>query len=136
MMAFLEWDDSFSVKVGEIDNQHHELVNMLNNLNGAMKTGKCKDNLGGILDEMVDYAATHFAFEERYFDQFDYLKSFTHKKEHAKFVKKVLAFQDGFENGHTILSLDVMTFLKEWLVNHIKGSDKEYTQCFNENGLH
>jgi len=35
-----------------------------------------------------------------------------------------------------MLSLDVMSFLKEWLVSHIKGIDKDYTQCFNENGLH
>ena len=72
----------------------------------------------------------------KYFDQFNYLKSFAHKKEHAKFVKKALEFKDGFENGHTMLSLDVVSFLKEWLVTHIKGSDKDYTQCFNENGLH
>ena len=70
-MAFLEWNDSFSVKVGKIDNQHHELVNMLNNLNDAMKTGKSKDNMSGILDNMVDYAAIHFALEEKYFDQFN-----------------------------------------------------------------
>ena len=135
-MAFLEWDDSFSVKVGKIDNQHHELVNMLNNLNDAMKTGKSKDNMSGILDNMVDYAAVHFALEEKYFDQFNYLKAFAHRKEHAKFVKKVMEFKDGFDNGHMMLSLDVMSFLKEWLVSHINGIDKDYTQCFNENGLH
>ena len=135
-MAFLEWDDSFSVKVGELDKQHHELVNMLNSLNDAMKTGKSRDNMGGILDDMVDYANVHFAREEKYFDEFNYLKSFSHKKEHAKFVKKVLEFKDGFDNGHMMLSLDVMTFLKEWLVTHIKGSDQDYSQCFNENGLH
>ena len=135
-MAFLEWDDSFSVKVGEIDRQHHELVNMLNHLNDAMKNGKSRDNMGNILDDLTDYAATHFALEEKYFDQFNYLKSFIHKKEHAKFVKKVMEFKHGFDNGHMMLSLDVMTFLKEWLVSHIKGSDKDYTRCFNENGLH
>ena len=135
-MAFLEWDDSFSVKVQEIDNQHHELVNMLNGLNDAMKAGKSKDNMGSILDGMVDYAAVHFALEEKYFDQFNYLKSFTHKKEHARFVKKVLEFKHGFDNGHMMLSLDVMSFLKEWLVSHIKGIDKDYIQCFTENGLH
>jgi len=135
-MAFLEWDNSFSVKVGEIDNQHHELVNTLNNLNEAMKTVKSKDNMGDILDNMVDYAAVHFSLEEKYFDQFNYLKSFAHKKEHAKFVKKMLEFKDGFDNGHMMLSLDIMSFLKEWLVSHIKGIDRDYTKCFNENGLH
>jgi len=134
-MALMEWDGSLSVNVSEIDEQHRHLVDLLNSLNEAMKERKGKEALGGILKGMVDYAAEHFTTEENYFDRFGYPGGFVHKREHRKFVERVLEFKKGFDSGELMLSLEVMTFLKDWLGTHIKGSDKGYTRCFNENGL-
>ena len=134
-MALMEWDNSFSVNVSEIDTQHQHLVKMLNTLNDAMKDRKGKEVMGGIINGLIDYAATHFATEEKYFDRFSFTGAFAHKKEHHKFVNQVLEFKQGFDANELMLSLDVLDFLKTWLVNHIKGSDKNYTKCFNENGL-
>ncbi len=134
-MALMEWDDSFSVKVAEIDKQHQNLIQMLNTLNNAMKERKAKAVMGDIIDGLIDYAATHFATEEKYFDQFSFTGGFAHKKEHQNFVDQVLKFKQGFDAGELMLSLDVMDFLKTWLVDHIKGSDQNYSRCFIENGL-
>ena len=51
-MGLMEWDDSFSVKVAEIDSQHQKLFELINSLYDAMKEGKSKDMLGGIIDEL------------------------------------------------------------------------------------
>ena len=135
-MALMEWNDSLSVKVTEIDKQHQNLLNLINNLNDAMKEGKSKEVLKDIIEGLLEYSANHFTAEEKYFDQFHYPKGTAHKKEHTKFVTDIMEFKKGFDDGKLTLSLDVMNFLKDWLSNHIKGSDKQYTQCFNENGLH
>lgn len=71
-MALIQWDDSFSVKVAEIDQQHKRLIVMINELHDAMKQGKGKDALGKIINGLISYTATHFDTEERYFDQFEY----------------------------------------------------------------
>ena len=42
-MALINWNDSFSVNVAVIDQQHKKLVDMINDLNDAMKQGKGKD---------------------------------------------------------------------------------------------
>ena len=134
-MALMEWDSSFSVNVSEIDAQHQNLIHMLNTLNDAMKERKGKEVMGDIIAGLIDYAATHFATEEKYFDRFSFTGAFAHKAEHKKFANRVLEFKQGFDANELMLSLDVLDFLKTWLVNHIKGTDKKYSKCFNENGL-
>ena len=134
-MAFINWDDSLSVKVTEIDLQHRKLVAMINELNDAMRQGKGKDVLAKIVNGLISYTATHFKMEEKYFDRFGYPETDSHKKEHIAFVQKVTEFNVGFEKGKLSLTVEIMNFLSDWLQNHIKGADKKYSQFFNEKGL-
>ena len=134
-MAFIKWDGSYSVGVAEIDAQHQKLVAMLNDLHDAMRQGKGKDALGKILSGMADYTVTHFATEEKYFEKFGYPDAKTHNQEHADFVKRVSEFKSEFEKGDISLTIPVMTFLKDWLMNHIKGSDKQYGPFLNAKGI-
>jgi hemerythrin len=134
-MALINWNDSLSVNVKEIDLQHKKLIDMINELNDAMKTGRGKDAVGKIVGGLISYTAIHFKKEEQYFDQFGYPDTENHKKEHVAFVKKVTDFKDGFAKGNLSLSIEVMNFLSDWLKNHIKGTDKKYAGFFNEKGL-
>ena len=134
-MALINWYDSFRVNVKEIDQQHQKLVSMINELNDAMMQGKGKDVMGKIVNGLFSYTATHFKTEEKYFDQFRYPETDSHKKEHIAFVQKVSGFKDGYEKGKLGLSIEVMNFLSDWLKNHIKATDMKYSQFFNEKGL-
>lgn len=134
-MALIQWNDGLSVGVVEIDKQHQRLVGMINELYDAMKEGKGKDALGSIINGLIGYAGTHFRTEEKYFDKFGYPDARDHKKEHLDFTKKVAEFKNGFDKGRVGLSVEVMTFLSDWLQNHIKGADKKYGPFFNEKGL-
>lgn len=125
-MAGLSWSDSFSVGVNEIDAQHKKLIDLLNKLSDAMRAGKGNDVLGGILNELISYTQTHFKTEERYFKQYNYPDTQAHVAEHNAFVKKVSEFKEGFDAGKLAVSIDVMKFLGDWLVKHIKGSDQKY----------
>jgi len=134
-MAFIQWDDSFSVNVVAIDKQHQKLVGMINDLHDAMKQGQGKFILSKIINGLIDYAGTHFRTEERFFDQFGYPDAVMHMKEHAAFTQKVAEFKSEYDEGKVGLSMDVMDFLSLWLRNHIKGVDKKYASFFNEKGL-
>ena len=134
-MELMKWDESFSVNVKEIDEQHQKLVAMINALHAAMKEGKGNDVLGGILGRMAEYTVFHFETEEKYFDEFHYEKTDEHKAQHKAFVDKVIGFKKELSEGSLSLSIDVMNFLVDWLKNHIKGADKAYSKCFNEHGL-
>ena len=134
-MALIQWNDSLSVNVAEIDRQHQKLIKMINDLSEAMKEGKGNDILGEILTSLVDYTKTHFKQEETYFDRFGYPDADSHKKIHEAFVTKISEFQAGLEEGSLSLSVRVMVFLSDWLRNHINGIDKKYSSFFNAKGL-
>ena len=134
-MALIQWDDSLSVKVVEIDRQHQQLIEMINDLNDAMRQGKGKAVLGKIINGLVNYATTHFITEEKYFDKFGYPEADSHIKAHTDFVKKVSEFKDEFEKGNITLSIQIMDFLSDWLQKHIKGLDAKFGPFFNAKGL-
>jgi len=134
-MRVITWNDNLSVKVLAIDQQHKKLIDMMNELSDAMRSGKGRDILSKIISGLILYTGTHFKTEEKYFDQFDHPEAEIHKKEHEAFVLKVLEFKKGFEKGDLNLTVEIMDFLSDWLQNHIKGSDKKYSQFFNDHGL-
>lgn len=134
-MALITWTPDLSVNIAEIDSQHQKLIDMINNLYDAMRSGKGKDIIGDIVSVLVDYTKTHFGYEEKVFDQFNYPETTTHKLAHKGFVDKVVGFQNDIKAGNVSLSIDVMNFLKDWLTTHIKGTDKKYTQFFHDHGI-
>jgi len=134
-MALIQWSDSLSVNVGEIDRQHQKLIAMINELNDAMRQGKGKEIVAKIINGLITYTGTHFKFEEQYFDKFGYPDKDNHKKAHSDFVRKVSDFKTGYASGKVGLSMDIMNFLSDWLQTHIKGTDKKYSAFFNEKGL-
>jgi hemerythrin len=134
-MALFEWTPALSVGVAEMDEQHKKLIGLINRLNDAMKTGKGKEMLAQVFKEMADYTVFHFGAEERYMQQFSYPGYLKQKADHKVFVEKATAMAKDLAGGKITVTLDVMTFLKEWLSKHIQGSDKQYGPFFNGKGL-
>lgn len=134
-MSLIKWNDTFSVNIDKIDQEHRNLVEMVNALTEAMKKGRGKDVLGEILDGLIAYTASHFQTEENYFQQVKYPGASEHKKEHAAFVEKVTGFKKEFDAGRATLSVHVLQYLGKWLQNHIKGADKEYSDFLNQKGI-
>jgi hemerythrin len=134
-MPLMQWNDSFSVGVTEIDTQHKNLVSYLNDLHFAMSQGKGNTILQSLLARLVAYTKVHFETEEKYMKQWNYPGYVYHKGEHEAFVKKVADFKAKFEGGQAALSIDILIFLKEWVFNHVLGTDKKYGPFFNKHGL-
>ena len=135
-MPLMTWTEKMSVGIGVIDTDHQKLVSMVNELYDGIQAGKGKEKLGSVLDALVDYTKMHFAREEKFFAQTAYPDSAAHKKEHEALTKQVADVQAKFKAGATsTLSLEVMNFLKNWLINHIQGSDKKYGPHLNGKGV-
>jgi hemerythrin len=131
----MDWTDELSVSVTEIDDQHKKLIELINRLHDAMKAGQGKEVLESTLQELAAYTVYHFQAEEQYMEEFKYPRYSSHKVEHDAFVKKVTDLQKDFAEGRLGLTLDLMKFLKDWVNNHIKATDKQYSALFNKSGL-
>ena len=134
-MAIISWSDEYSVGVKDMDEQHKKLIGMINELNEAMKSGKGKDIMEKILKNLVDYTVTHFSSEEKLMQSNAYPGYLAQKSQHEALTKQVSDFQTKYHEGKAVLSVEIMTFLKDWLMNHIKGSDKKYGPFLNKKGI-
>jgi hemerythrin len=135
-MPLMTWNERLSVGVASLDEDHKKLVAMLNQLFDAINSGHGKEALAKILDDLIAYAKTHFAHEETFFTRTSYPQFAEHKLEHDEFTRQVLEVQQKGKNGATgTLSLELMNFLKNWLVDHIQGSDKKYGPHLNRKGI-
>lgn len=135
MSGLIEWSPSLSLDIKEIDEQHQQLVKMINDLHQAMMDRKSQQVLGEIIDGLIAYTASHFLTEEKYFVAYEYNGATVHKLAHKEFVNKVTAFKKDFESKKMMLSMEVMGFLKDWLIQHIMGEDRKYAPLFKSKGL-
>jgi hemerythrin len=134
-MPLMNWSGALSVGVHEIDEQHKKLVEMLNQLYEAMQKGQGKDVLGSLLAGLAQYTVKHFAAEERAMQRAGYADLAAHKVEHEALTKKVLDFKQRFDGGTSMITIELMNFLKGWLTSHIQGSDKKYGPVMNGVGI-
>ncbi len=135
-MPLMNWTEKLSVGVAVIDDDHKKLVGMVNELYDAMQAGRGRDALGHILDGLVQYTRFHFAREEKFFAQTGYPAAVQHKQEHDALTHQVLDVQQKYAAGATAtLSLDVLHFLRDWLIKHIQGSDQKYRPHLNAKGI-
>lgn len=134
-MPLMTWTENYSVGIKSIDAQHQKLIGMLNELQDAMLAGKANDHIGKILDGLVQYTVTHFAYEEKLFAQHGYKDAAAHKAEHDKLTKQVADFAAQFKTGKAKLSSQLMSFLRDWLNGHILGTDKRYTTHLVSKGV-
>lgn len=131
----ISWTNDLSVGVAKIDEQHKALVSLINELNSAMRQRRSEEVLAGVLDRLKQYTVKHFATEEEFFDRYGYAEAPAHKKAHRDLVEKVLAFEQELKSGRAKVTMEIMRFLKEWLVGHIMGTDKRYGPFLNGKGV-
>ncbi|HOJ29913.1 MAG: hemerythrin family protein [Spirochaetes bacterium] len=134
-MEFIEWGEHLSVGVTVFDNEHKQLVSLVNKLNHALLAGSAKKTMEEILQNLVNYTKIHFKHEEDYMVLYDYPEYEKHKKEHDALTDQVMDFYMRYQAGKTVFSLELMNFLKDWLTNHILISDKKYKNFFQSKNV-
>jgi hemerythrin-like metal-binding protein len=118
------WSAALEVGHGTIDPQHKRLVELVNRLWAALRSGQARAAQEKVLAELIDYTQTHFHDEESLFQASKYPDQKAHLAQHQDFVDTVTRFQADFSAGRVVLGSDTLKFLKDWLVNHIQGTDR------------
>ena len=62
-MTELQWSSKMNIGIDVIDKQHRQIVDYINRLGEAIKASN-KSEILQILDDVIDYTQSHFAFEE------------------------------------------------------------------------
>ncbi len=129
----IKWQDKFSVGYEIFDNQHKELIKIINSLEELIKDKDIHedllyDKINGIFSELLDYTVYHFTTEEEIFEEKGYELTEEHKNIHNEFVESVKEEVARFELGKNerVVALEIYNNLIDWLMNHILGTDKKY----------
>ncbi len=125
-MAFIEWNEEFVTGVKSVDDQHRQLVEIVNKFDEASKRGKGSRIMNEILTDLIGYTAEHFAHEERIIVEMGYPKLEAHQKQHRQLLQKVERLQFEFTQQHKRITPEVRDFLKYWLTNHILKEDQAW----------
>jgi methyl-accepting chemotaxis protein len=122
--ATLDWGPAWLTGHAVIDADHKMLVQYVNDLSHAMHAGDGRTVVADILGKLVQYTRDHFAREAIIWRDGGLASLPKHLETHADLVAKVEAFQRDFIAGKATLTADLMSFLREWLINHVFKTDK------------
>ena len=122
-MTVLVWQPELNTGIDVIDQQHQRIVGLINQLADA----HTRQDQGAVLEELVDYTLSHFAFEEELLEESGYSFGPAHKRVHDMFVRRVGEYRMRFEAGEDITT-ELKSMLARWLFNHIRGDDKAYAK--------
>ena len=136
-MDKITWDDSLSVNVNLIDDQHKMLIKRLNDMAEAIDRKRGIEKISKTLSFMIEYTNFHFSTEEKHMAEQEYPHKDEHQKQHGEFVTVLNNLIEDFEEeGATqLLAESIDTFLVNWLIKHIKGSDVQFGKFLNEKGF-
>ena len=113
------WDEKCNTGIAEIDRDHQGLVDLINDLYEAMQDGSGGALLLPIFSALKHYTETHFAREERFMVDCDAPDQARHIQEHQQMMAKLADLESRHRQGEAAISLQTLTFLRDWLKNHI-----------------
>jgi hemerythrin-like metal-binding protein len=129
------WTQAASVNVKLFDLQHQHLFQLIDHLETEMSGGRGRDKMVEFLTDVADYAAEHFATEEAVMRAYEFPWRDAHAQEHRKLTAMVAKFRAQEESGDAALSVAVMRGLRKWIIWHVQGTDKLYTEFLNSRGF-
>lgn len=134
-MAFMEWRADYSVGVAIFDDEHKKLIAIINSLYDALLAGVSDEILDQISGSMVEYTMLHFRHEEMYFDDWAYPDAAAHITAHGQLRQQVFAYRKQIGNADSRdLAEKMLTFLRQWLIDHIIVDDRAYGEFLLDKG--
>ncbi|MDH3761463.1 MAG: bacteriohemerythrin [Gammaproteobacteria bacterium] len=132
---YVEWKDDYSVGIDSIDRQHKKLIALINSLQTAVDYSAGADYEQEALDALVDYTKTHFSYEEGLMEKNEYPDFTTHRAEHELMIARVEQVLVEYQKNPDTAMQNAIDFLRDWLINHINGTDKQYSKYLIDRGV-
>ncbi|MCL2720998.1 MAG: bacteriohemerythrin [Treponema sp.] len=124
----ITWSSKLSCGIKLIDNQHKELVALVNDMFNHV-TGDYSQEaeyFSQIIHKAVRYIKVHFATEERIMLATKFEGYTEHKKKHESFILTVVESINDFKYKRRFSLFYFTKFLKDWVLTHIAVMDKKY----------
>lgn len=122
-MTLIDWKDSFKVGVPEVDHEHRELIEMINDLHEVMQKGAGHDKVLESLGEIYAQIAAHFALEEKMMRKSHYPALLEHKQDHETLLDDLREIMDEVEDDGEFNEAQLSIDLERWFSDHFRTHD-------------
>lgn len=122
-MALIEWKDAYSVGVPAVDEEHRELIELINSLYDSMRSPEQDTDVREFLGEIYARIASHFALEELIMRQNEYDEYREHKLEHEQLLDEIRDIMDDYEDGKLLDEAELARRLDAWFSEHFRTKD-------------
>ena len=124
-MEPLVWQDAWSVGNETLDNDHKQLIEIINRVNHSHVSG---EDAVWVLNDLRNYSKYHFEREEKLMEAAGIPGLVEHKKKHAMFVEWLGSLQRtvNLPEARFVIFDTANDYLRGWLENHILHTDMEY----------
>lgn len=123
-MTLIEWRTDFETGIPDVDFEHKELIELINDLHGRLEDDGPKDEISDFLGEVFARISAHFALEESIMRKHNYDQYIDHKTDHEKLLDEIRDIMDDFEAGKfTAYHETLAPAIRDWFVNHFKTRD-------------
>ena len=122
---WVSWDETLSVGIDVIDEHHRYLFDLTNDLIDVVAKKRGAREVGRLLKTLGQYAMVHFRAEERMMEHHNYAGLDRQKDQHQQFHNKLQVFYKELYDNPLIAQFEIMAYLQEWLVSHIRYEDSK-----------
>lgn len=133
-MGQIIWKESYCVGVEQIDHEHQQMIEMINEVYTLIKDGDDDSAAREVIRKMRNYVETHFSTEESLMRKHEYDGSTGHIAEHNYFTTKVETLEKEYEADGGINPVEVHRFLSGWMIGHILSCDKDFGRFLQNMG--
>jgi len=127
-MSIIDWQEDYSLGVPAMDCLHKQLTTMVNHLYETMQQSEGEEVIKRILSSLIQSIKYHLSAEEKVIQEPRFHRFAVHFAIHKELTRQVLRVMNEIKNGKAVLTVKIALYLKDWLINHIEGQNKQYKQ--------
>jgi hemerythrin-like metal-binding protein len=125
LSTLIDWDETLSVGIDEIDRQHQGLVDQLNQMFEALNQGMASEPaaISGSIDRLLGLLRPHFGYEEAWLEKARSKRLGVHRQDHQQVLGAIEKLRNRLSGGDTRAAYDILRQIRRWLVDHIVSED-------------
>jgi hemerythrin len=134
-VSLLTWNHACSVEIRAMDDQHSILMDTMNDLRLAFMHGGRREQIGELLDRLIEFTRIHLNSEEALMQQADYPGLPSHRAEHQRMFAEIVRAAHRVQNDQQVQTRKLLLALRDGFLEHIEGLDRAYSPWLRDRGI-
>jgi len=122
-MSLLQWKSEYSVGIQSMDDEHREMIELINATYEKLKSDSDADQVEEYLGEILSTISMHFALEERIMKNAGYGEFQAHKDDHELLLDRLMDLMDQYFDDPIAGAIMLEKSLSDWFAGHFSTFD-------------